>query len=508
MPRSRVPMTGPLLGWESRLESWLAGTNYCLDSRNRTVSTFKRFSSWMDGHAYATDDVDEDLIDAFVRAELTRSGVVTPAAVQHMPVIKRFFAASGVFTLRPRASRALGGIPRRDAGPLGAVLRELIAWMRSEGYAPGTALSVANTAARLGAWMAAANLAVTDLDDDVLNAFVRDQQAGSLPHPSSVKRIVTIRKFLIQTSRIQIRPMPVAALGPVDRCVQEWVEYLQRYRQPGSKWLAEQTLWARGFLDRLTIIDGSIGWADADPPFIHRYVVEAGVGYSVSSRRHLATALRSLLRWAFVTGRTRRDLAAVVLPVAPAPMGLPSSLSAAAVAALKAAPDRNTLVGRQDYAIVVLLSRLGLRVGEAAGLTLDDLDWDRGQLTVTGKGGRVLTLPIPVDVGEALVAHLTDPRHPHAGRFVFYRQRPPRTGYSRHGISNIVTRLAGTAGLGRIHAHQLRHTAATGVLTGGGSLVEAGELLGHVNTQTTMGYARVDLSVLASLAPLWGRIVS
>lgn len=508
MARSRAPMTGPLLGWEDRLESWLEGCDYCSDSRSRTVSTFKRFSSWLGAQAYAAEDVDEDLIDAFIGFELTRSGVASPSAVQHMPVIKRFFAACGVFTLRPRPSRALGGIPRRDAGPLGTVLGELIEWMRAQGYAPGTALSVANTAARLGAWMKAENLSVTDLGEDVLDAFVHAQQSGPLPHPSAVKRIGAIRKFLVHTSRIQVPPAPVVKVGPIEQCVAEWVEHLHRYRQPGPTWLAEQTGWVRGFLDRLTTVEGVISWAEVDPPLIHAHLGAAGVGYSVSSRRHLATALRSLLRWAFITGRTHRDLAGVVLPVAPAPMGLPASLSGAQVAALKAAPDRATPVGRQDYAIVVLLSRLGLRVGEVAGLMLEDLDWDHGRLTVTGKGGRVLRLPIPVDVGQALVAHLVDPRPAQAGRFVFYRQRPPRGGFSRQGISNIVTRLATTAGLGRIHAHQLRHTAATGVLAGGGSLVEAGELLGHAKTQTTMGYARVDLSALAVLAPHWGRIVS
>lgn len=507
MPRSRAPMTGPLLGWEDRLESWLEATGYCLESRGRTVSTFKRFSSWMDAQARTADDPDEDLIDEFVRFEFARSGVRSPAVVQHMSVIKRFFAAAGIFTLRPPRSRALGGIPRRDAGPLAALLSELIGWMRAEGYSDGTALSVANATARLGAWMKTANLTATDLDDEVVDAFVQEERSGPKPHPSSAKRIVTVRKFLLHTSRIRVQPAPVVKAGPVEQCIQEWTDYLRRYRQPGPRWLAEQTRWARGFLDRLTMIDGGLGWADVDPHLIHEHVTAAGLGYSVSSRRHLATALRSLLRWAFMTARTGRDLADVLMPVAPAAMGLPKALSAGQVAALTSAAHRSSPVGRQDYAIIVLLSRLGLRVAEAAGLMLDDIDWDRGQLTVTGKHGRVLTLPIPVDVGEALVAHLTDPRPPQAGRFVFYRQRPPRTGFSRQGISNIITRLAIRADLGRIHAHQLRHTAATGVLAGGGSLVEASELLGHVNAQTTMGYARVDLSALAPLTPQWGRIV-
>lgn len=509
MSRPRAPMTGPLRGWVDRLESWLCRSGCCAERADRIVSTFKRFSAWMEAHGHVVSDVDEDLINVFVAWECRRSQARMPAAVQYMPAVKRFFAGEGIFTLRPPRSRSLEGVPRRDAGPLAGVMVDLVTWMRSEGYAPGTTVSVANTAARLGSWMGVHAVSLAELDSDVLQMFVRAEMSGPTPHPSSAKRIITVRKFLTYTGRVQVTTADRGVdNGPVEQCVQEWAVWQCRYRQVGHRWLAEQSRWVRGFLGRLRVVEGHIDWAMLNAGVIHTLVAAVGVGYSVSSRRHLATALRSVLRWAFATGRLDRDLAGLVMPVAPPVLGLPRSIPAAQVETLKSAPDRSTPAGRQEYAVVVLLARLGLRVGEVAGLRLDDIDWDHGQLRVSGKNSRVLTLPIPVDVGEALVAHLTDPRPPQAGRFLFYRQRPPKTGLTRQGIASIVTRVADRAGLGRIHAHQLRHTAATGVLAGGGSLLEAGELLGHVNTQTTMRYARVDLSALAPLAPSWGRVVS
>ena len=154
-----------------------------------------------------------------------------------------------------------------------------------------------------------------------------------------------------------------------------------------------------------------------------------------------------------------------------------------------------------------MISRLGLRAGEVAGLRLDDIDWHNGQVTVNGKGGRVLTLPLPADVGEALVTYLRDGRPRRAAdRAVFVRDRAPLRGLSGAGISSIVAVLARRAGLGVVHAHRLRHTAATQVLAGGGSLVEARELLGHARTDTTMIYARTDLNSLGALVTAWGTV--
>ena len=174
------------------------------------------------------------------------------------------------------------------------------------------------------------------------------------------------------------------------------------------------------------------------------------------------------------------------------------------VAALLGVCDGATALGARDRAVVMILVRLGLRAGEAARLRLDDIDWASGHLRVTGKG-REHSLPLPVDVGQALEAWLRL-RPPAVDRAVFVRMPAPRQMMTTSGISGIIARLSDLAGIDRIYAHRLRHTAAMDVLAAGGTLTEARELLGHAFTVTTMAYAKVDLASLRELVVPFGQV--
>jgi site-specific recombinase XerD len=157
--------------------------------------------------------------------------------------------------------------------------------------------------------------------------------------------------------------------------------------------------------------------------------------------------------------------------------------------------DRSTPQGRRDYAILLLLARLGLRAGEVVALTLDDLDGDAGERRVRGKGARDDRLPLPHEVGAALVAYLRDGRPPSTTRQVFGRTRAPSRGFANsQGISPSVRRALARAGRNppRKGAPLLRHALATPLLHHGASLTEIGELLRHRNIATTRRYAKVD----------------
>jgi integrase len=174
------------------------------------------------------------------------------------------------------------------------------------------------------------------------------------------------------------------------------------------------------------------------------------------------------------------------------------------VAALLAVCDPATAIGARDRALVLMLVRLGLRAGEVARLTLGDIDWASGKVTVTGKG-REHVLPLPADVGQALEVWLR--LRPEAlDRAVFVRLRAPRQMMTTSGISGVIARLSGLAGIDPIYAHRLRHTAAMDVLAAGGTLTEAKELLGHIYTVTTMTYAKVDLRSLRELVVPFGQV--
>jgi len=163
-------------------------------------------------------------------------------------------------------------------------------------------------------------------------------------------------------------------------------------------------------------------------------------------------------------------------------------------------------MGRRDYAIVLLLARLGLRSGEVAYLELEDIDWDAGQVSVRGKRGQRTVLPLPADVGKAIAAYLRDGRPRSTSRRVFLRSKAPTRGFlSQCAIGSIIRHALQRAGIQAptTGAHQLRHALATQMLRHGASLAEIGEVLRHRNPQTTTIYAKVDLTALRTLALRW-----
>jgi integrase/recombinase XerD len=184
------------------------------------------------------------------------------------------------------------------------------------------------------------------------------------------------------------------------------------------------------------------------------------------------------------------------------PLGYLRELGVAAVKRLLASCDRRRTVGRRDHAILLLLSRLGLRAGEVAAITLDDIDWRAGLLLVRGKGSRQDVLPLPVDVGEAIVAYLR--RRPRCeSRALFVAVNAPRTALAQATVRWIVRAACDRAGLPRVGAHRLRHTAATEMLRHGASLAEIGQVLRHREQKTTAIYAKVDRRALRALARPW-----
>jgi len=221
----------------------------------------------------------------------------------------------------------------------------------------------------------------------------------------------------------------------------------------------------------------------------------------------MVTALRSFFRYLLHRGAIATDLAGCV-PAVPnwSLSSLPRFLPAPTVEKLLKHCNRKTAVGRRNHAILLLLARLGVRAGEVINLSLDDIDWASGQITIHGKGGRSAPLPLPTDVGTALAAYLRRDRPPSASRRVFLRHRAPLTGFANPStLSSIVRRALKQAGIESAHmgAHVLRHSLATSMLRNGGSLDEIGELLRHQSPNTTAIYAKVDVAALHTLALPW-----
>jgi integrase len=175
-----------------------------------------------------------------------------------------------------------------------------------------------------------------------------------------------------------------------------------------------------------------------DASIVNAYVAEGGRPYGIVVRAHIVGSVRCLLRWALSTGRLDRDLTAEILKPAGTQRSLPRGVDTEQVAALLGVCDAATALGARDRALVMFLVRFGLRAGEAARLRIDEFDWASGYLRITGKG-REHSLPLPVDVGQALEAWLRL-RRPALDRPAFVRLRAPRQMMTTSGISGIVGR--------------------------------------------------------------------
>jgi site-specific recombinase XerD len=220
----------------------------------------------------------------------------------------------------------------------------------------------------------------------------------------------------------------------------------------------------------------------------------------------LTTALRSYFQYARYRGEVTVDLAAAVPSVANWSMtSLPRAIEPDQVHQLLTSIDRRTATGRRDYAILLLLARLGLRSGEVALLELDDIDWNVGRLSVHGKNGRS-ERPLSAEVGKAIAGYLRRGRPVNASRRVFLRARATLCGFQgASGISSLVRHSIKRARINAptFGAHQFRHGLATDMLRRGASLREIGEVLGHRHPQTTSIYAKVDINALRTLALPW-----
>ena len=218
----------------------------------------------------------------------------------------------------------------------------------------------------------------------------------------------------------------------------------------------------------------------------------------------VATGLRALLRFLHL----RRYISAGVVdavPVAPGwrDRGVVRAVTAGEVAQMLASCDRQTPTGRRDLAILTVLARLGLRCGEVAALSVDDINWHTAELVVTGKGNHRELLPLPVDVGETIADYCRYGRRNAGCRTLFLSSVAPWQGLSPSGISQVVARACQRGGLAVIGAHRLRHTAATNMRAAGAPLLEISQALRHRRVASTALYARDDLAALGVVARRW-----
>jgi integrase/recombinase XerD len=390
----------------------------------------------------------------------------------------------------------------RVSGPLAAHAHELASELLRRGHAPERAARHVQLLAQLSRWMEGQGLAACDLSEETVAQFLAARSAAGYAEKYSTRWMLSL---LGRVPALTVTPARSAEPDdPAAAILEDYRGYLVRERGLAAATVTGYLGVARLFLARWER-PGGPGLGQLTAGQVTGFVLEECGRRNVGSAKVIVTGLRSLLRFLSLQGRTSRPLASAVPAVAgPASDGLPRACDAGTVAALLASCDTSTRAGRRDYAVLAVLSRLGLRVSEVAGLRLEDIDWHHGELEVRGKGGRADRLPLPADVGEAIAAHLTGGRRPRAGcRAVFTRVHGPAAARTPSAVGQIVASACRRAGVPVTGAHRLRHSAATAMLRNGASLAEIGQVLRQSRPATTAAYAKVDRAALRALALPW-----
>ncbi len=351
--------------------------------------------------------------------------------------------------------------------------------------------------------MAKEGLDPGDLTSAAIERFAAARRAAGYRVHFSTQALVPLLTYLRE---LGVVPAPAAfsmPVGPVEELLDRYRRYLTLERGLNESTVLRYLGKVHPFLVEISC-DGELELSRLDAADISAFVLASCQSQSRAAAQDTMTALRSLLGFLHQEGVIKHQLSGAVPSIGGwRGQSLPRGLEPDEVDKLLSSCDRTTVSGRRDFAVLTLLSRLGLRAGEVAGLSLEDIEWRAGQILVRGKG-REERLPLPADVGEAIVAYLTAGRPASAqGRTVFVSLNAPHRGLIGHAVGEVVARAAHRSGLGPVRSHRLRHTAATQALRSGASLPEVGQLLRHHRIQTTAIYAKVDREALRGIARHW-----
>ncbi|MFZ1414316.1 MAG: site-specific integrase [Defluviicoccus sp.] len=388
-------------------------------------------------------------------------------------------------------------------GPLASHVEGFAALLASEGYALATIKQKCALLTDLSRWLEGRGLLLGRLDEGQLSQFRADRRDSMRRGDAST--VQQLLGYLRNLGCIQAPPRNVDST-PVGELMGDFERFLSSERGLSPATLINYLPIVRRFLvDRFggnTLHFDELGAAD-----VHRFIVRHVQKGALGRAKLLVTALRSFLRFLQQRGAIATDLAAAIPGVASWRLShLPKTLPPEQVERLVASCDRGMPTGRRDYAILLLLARLGLRGGEVVAMALDDLDWECGEIVVRGKGQRLTRLPLPTDVGAALADYLCHVRPVCSTRRVFIRMSAPLRGLAGPGaICCVIRRALKRAGLTPEFkgAHLLRHSLATNLLHRGASLVEIGQLLRHSQPTTTQIYAKVDIAALRAIGLPW-----
>jgi site-specific recombinase XerD len=395
--------------------------------------------------------------------------------------------------------------PGLFSGPLRDHVGTYTALLAAQGYKRPTLYPDTLLLADLDEWMRRSGWCAEALDEAVLERFLihhmRTRSARRRAKRASLLRLLAmLRKIGVAAV---LKP---AALSPVEQKLWDYTQYLGNERGCVPTTIAGYRLPVRRLLHRI-YGDGPVNLRSLSAPAVLNFIRHHVQRHGRLSAPYLTNALRSYFRFLRHRGEIAIDLGASVPSVAGWSLaGLPRHLPRGTVRRVLAGQERMSPAGRRDYAILLLLARLGLRSCEVAALRLEDIDWEGSCINIRSrKGGRTIALPLPGDVGRALAKYLKAGRPACACREVFVSNRAPLAGISRISVGHVARRAMLRSGIKGVSmgSHTFRHTLASELLRRGASLDEIGRILRHKDPSTTAIYAKVDMDALRPLAMRW-----
>jgi len=402
-------------------------------------------------------------------------------------------------------------IPSEDGPRLGLLdthVESFLKHLRAAGYAERTLRKKQSIAASFARWTRRKRVAVKDLNESHVDAFVK---RSPRKRKARVRFELAIVRLFLEYLRLEAGvPTPPLRIesSPAGELQHRYVDYLRNERGLAENSICVYSPYIHDFLATLVDRSGSVSPAGLDALTVQDFLLARVRDRSSEWSRLLVTALRSFLRFLYVRGETAIDLS-ISVPVVRRwrQASVPTFLSPEEMERVLSATDRSTPRGRRDYAILLLLARLGLRAGEVVLLELGDVRWRTGEIVVRGKGRVRDRLPLLSDIGEALALYLREDRGSSASRRVFLRMLAPRVGLTGPAaVGHVVRAALARAGLrrtGRGAAHIFRHSLATRMIRHGASIAEISEVLRHRSQNTTEIYAKVDFEALRGVARPW-----
>jgi site-specific recombinase XerD len=388
------------------------------------------------------------------------------------------------------------------SGPLAAPLKAYAQRLREDGYATHSGFMQLRVLGCFNRWLDRKGLISDDLDSATIEQYLCGRRkSGKLRKgdAAALRRLLTM---------LDPNPSSVAASPPtaIEVSLQQFQQYLRQERSLTEATVINYTPVARSFLvERFS--EAAVDWHRITAGDITAFVQRQASLITSKRAPLVVTALRSFLRYLFHRGAIDTDWSACVPTIATWSLSkVPKFLSGDQIQKILDSCDKETVIGKRDYALLLLLARLGLRAGEVVALTIDDIDWEAGLITVCGKGKRVAQMPLTSEVGAAIADYLSTARPQCSSRRVFIRTNAPLTGFANSvAICSLVDKALARAGVESQYrgSHLFRHSLATEMLQHGASLPEIGDLLRHRRPDTTAIYAKVDLVALRSIAIPW-----